>query len=153
MAPGEAHAATTIPRGARQNGLSLQTFAARSWSAIGDVVGEHAAAALLEYLARTAMVDLAASLGRRPADLAAALDIVRAHLGFRLVVVLRSPHRVEIELPRDGFGAAPRPPLRVPFLRGLFQGVLMIAPHTGGWGVMVVEREDDDLVTLSRGIA
>lgn len=120
---------------------------------MSEVVGERAAAALMQYMARAATVELLGARQEKPVDLLAAVHDAARSVGFGLQVLAESASRLEAELIRDVLDERLADNLRAPFYRGVFQGILATAPGGVGWGVLVVETDDSIKVTLNRGIA
>lgn len=136
-------------RVAREPHLSAP-FASRSWAAIGDVVGESAAASLLQYAVRSATTQITVRAGR-PATIIDTLAVAAERVPFAFKIVSDGPSRVELTWHHPLVDELPVA-LRTPFTRGLFLGALAATPAGSGWGVMVME-EPRAMVVLARGIA
>lgn len=123
-------------------------FSAACWVAMGEVVGDSAAASLLQFMARTAATSVVIERGHPP-GLLAALTAAAEGVPFTFAIVSEGPNRVELTWDHAVLARLP-PSLRIAFTRGLFQGILASTPAGAGWGVMVME--DRPAVTLTRGI-
>lgn len=129
------------------------SFSARAWVAMGEVVGDSAAAALLQYMARAAAMHVALASPRpspRPTDVATALRAAAERVPFSFAMVTEAPARIELTWEHPVLHELPAS-LRHAFTRGVFQGVLAATPAGAGWGVMVLE-ESRPVVVLTRGI-
>lgn len=124
------------------------TFSAASWVAMSDVVGESAAASLIQYMARTATAEVATARSSPP-DVAAALAAAAHGVPFVFAVTAESTSRIELTWNQAALSGLP-PLLRIAFTRGVFQGVLAATPAGAAWGVLVME--DRPTVILTRGI-
>lgn len=132
------------------NGPHLSApFGARAWAALGDVVGESAAASLLQYAVRTATSHVAVR-GGRPATVVAALSAAAEGVPFSFEVLTETPSRVELTWEHATLAELPEA-LRMPYTRGVFLGALAATPAGSGWGVMVLE-DPSPMVVLARGI-
>lgn len=125
-------------------------FGARAWAAIGDVVGESAAASLLQYSVRSATTQVALRAGH-PTTIIDALSAAAEGVPFTFKILSEAPTRVELTW-RHALVEELPPALRMPFTRGLFQGALAASPAGNGWGVMVMD-EPQAMIVLARGIA
>lgn len=124
-------------------------FGARVWASMADVVGESAAASLLQYSVRTATTHLASRNGRQ-ATILAALAAASEGVPFSFEVQRETASRIELTWRQALLGELP-PSLAMTYARGVFLGVLAATPAGSGWGVMVME-DPGHAVVLARGI-